>query len=181
MMGHSRGQIDPPTDPRLLLHDERQQAQDSTQRSLLQSAMQRSPPQPQHNNNNSNRSSTLPPVSKVTRPRKSSVTQNARRPRHERKTSKDAGARRMSVDRKAMSAEPSSLDYGKRWADLIDAAASANEEDSRDMTPVSFPCVCFFLSNLCGLRRPIQCGMKDVLRWAACLSVDGSEACSSRI
>jgi hypothetical protein len=26
---------------------------------------------------------------------------------------------------------------GKRWEDLIDAAASATEEDSRDLTPVS--------------------------------------------
>lgn len=25
---------------------------------------------------------------------------------------------------------------GKRWEDLIDAAASATEEDSRDLTPV---------------------------------------------
>jgi hypothetical protein len=28
---------------------------------------------------------------------------------------------------------------GKRWEDLIDAAASATEEDSRDLTPVSAP------------------------------------------
>jgi hypothetical protein len=47
----------------------------------------------------------------------------------------------MSYDRKAMSAEPSGTAniYGKRWEDLIDAAASATEEDSRDLTPVSIP------------------------------------------
>lgn len=46
----------------------------------------------------------------------------------------------MSYDRKAFSAEPASAAaiMGKRWEDLIDAAASANEEDSRDLTPVSF-------------------------------------------
>lgn len=46
---------------------------------------------------------------------------------------------RMSHDRKAFSAEPQSAAalYGKRWEDLIDAAASATEEDSRDLTPVS--------------------------------------------
>jgi hypothetical protein len=39
-------------------------------------------------------------------------------------------------DRKALSAEPSS-DYGKRWEDLIDAAASATEDIDDDRTPVS--------------------------------------------
>jgi hypothetical protein len=45
----------------------------------------------------------------------------------------------MSHDRKAFSAEPQTAAalYGKRWEDLIDAAASATEEDSRDLTPVS--------------------------------------------
>jgi hypothetical protein len=45
----------------------------------------------------------------------------------------------MSYDRKAMSAEPQSLaaKYGNRWEDLIEAAASATEEDSRDLTPVN--------------------------------------------
>ena len=45
----------------------------------------------------------------------------------------------MSYERKAMSAEPHSAAaiLGKRWEDLIDAAASATEEDSRDLTPVS--------------------------------------------
>ncbi len=36
---------------------------------------------------------------------------------------------------KAMSAEPS--DFGKRWEDLIDAAASATEDIDEDRTPVS--------------------------------------------
>ena len=45
----------------------------------------------------------------------------------------------MSYDRKAFSAEPAAVAaiMGKRWEDLIDAAASATEEDSRDLTPVS--------------------------------------------
>jgi hypothetical protein len=50
----------------------------------------------------------------------------------------------MSHDRKAFSAEPQAAAaaiMGKRWEDLIDAAASATEEDSRDLTPVSIrPC-----------------------------------------
>jgi hypothetical protein len=47
----------------------------------------------------------------------------------------------MSYDRKAMSAEPQGLaaKYGNRWEDLIEAAASATEEDVRDLTPVSTP------------------------------------------
>jgi hypothetical protein len=50
----------------------------------------------------------------------------------------------MSYERKAMSAEPQTAAalYGKRWEDLIDAAASATEEDSRDLTPVSYTPVC---------------------------------------
>jgi hypothetical protein len=31
---------------------------------------------------------------------------------------------------------------GKRWEDLIDAAASATEEDSRDLTPVCTLILC---------------------------------------
>jgi hypothetical protein len=44
----------------------------------------------------------------------------------------------MSYDRKAYSAEPQTAAaiLGKRWEDLIDAAASATEEDSQDLTPV---------------------------------------------
>lgn len=41
----------------------------------------------------------------------------------------------MSHDRKAASLEP--LTLGNKWEDLLDAAASATEEDSRDLTPVS--------------------------------------------
>ena len=104
----------------------------SLQRELLPSSLARSPP---------GRSSTLPPVPrsiKPNRPRKSSVGQNARKPKHERTKSKEH-VRRMSHDRKAFSAEPQTAAafYGKRWEDLIDAAASATEEDSRDLTPVS--------------------------------------------
>lgn len=62
------------------------------------------------------------------RPRKSSLT-SARLGQHERKKSKDG--KRASGDRKAFS------DRNKRWEDLIDAAASATEEEgSRDLTPV---------------------------------------------
>lgn len=73
------------------------------------------------------------------RPRKSSLSQTARMGKHERKKSKDL-AKRSSGERKAFSAEPGSAAhlYGKRWEDLIDAAASATEEEgSRDLTPVS--------------------------------------------
>lgn len=100
---------------------------------LLPSSLAQSPP---------GRSSTLPPIArslKPNRPRKTSVGQNARKPKHERTKSKEH-ARRMSHDRKALSAEPQAAAalYGKRWEDLIDAAASATEEDSRDLTPVSW-------------------------------------------
>ncbi|KAL9122408.1 MAG: hypothetical protein Q9187_001028, partial [Circinaria calcarea] len=97
-------------------------------RELLPSILARSPP---------GRSSTLPPLQRA-RPRKSSITQNARRPKHERTTSKEH-ARRMSIEgRKAFSAEPqSAVAMGKRWEDLIEAATSATEADSdRDLTPV---------------------------------------------
>jgi hypothetical protein len=103
----------------------------SIHRELLPSSLARSPP---------GRSSTLPPAPrsiKPNRPRKSSVGQNARKGKHERQKSKDH-TRRMSYDRKAYSAEPQTAAaiLGKRWEDLIDAAASATEEDSRDLTPV---------------------------------------------
>ncbi|KAI9753934.1 MAG: hypothetical protein M1835_000942, partial [Candelina submexicana] len=93
----------------------------------------------------SGRSSTLPPIQrkeKIARPRKSSITQGARKPKHERHPSK-GHARRMSYEgRKAFSAEPqtnvSDTESNRRWADLIDAATSATEEvdDERDLTPV---------------------------------------------
>jgi hypothetical protein len=61
--------------------------------------------------------------------------------KHERRKSKDLIKRSSGGDRKAFSAEPSNNPaflYGKRWEDLIDAAASATEEEgSRDLTPVS--------------------------------------------
>ncbi|KAL9618174.1 MAG: hypothetical protein Q9160_007069 [Pyrenula sp. 1 TL-2023] len=103
-------------------------------RDLLPSALSSSPP--------GARSSTLPPLQrkdKSSRPRKPSVGQNARKPKHERNKSKEF-ARRLSMDgRKAMSAEPASYHaQGKRWEDLIEAATSATEaEDDRDLTPVS--------------------------------------------
>lgn len=102
-------------------------------RELLPSSLARSPPY--------YRSSTLPPASRGGKaPRssaKASVAQNARRPKHNRTRSKDH-ARRTSYERKAMSAEPQAAAAlnDKRWKDLIDAAASATEEDSRDLTPV---------------------------------------------
>ena len=112
-------------------------------RDLLPSMMARSPP---------GRSSTLPPLQrkesvkrdKANRPRKSSITQNSRRPKHEKKTSKDF-ARRLSIEgRKAFSAEPpgarEAAVAGRRWHDLVEAAASATEADSdRDLTPVKSP------------------------------------------
>ena len=112
-------------------------------RDLLPSIMARSPP---------GRSSTLPPLQrkesvkrdKANRPRKSSITQNSRRPKHEKKTSKDF-ARRLSIEgRKAFSAEPpgarEAAVAGRRWHDLVEAAASATEADSdRDLTPVKSP------------------------------------------
>ncbi|KAH3961980.1 hypothetical protein HBI04_189650 [Parastagonospora nodorum] len=103
----------------------------SIQRELLPSSLAHSPP---------GRSSTLPPAPRSirpNRPRKSSVGQSARRGKHERQKSKDH-SRRLSYDRKAFSAEPQTAAaiMGKRWEDLIDAAASATEEDSRDLTPV---------------------------------------------
>jgi len=101
---------------------------------LLPSSLARSPP---------DRPTTLPPLQRSlsrqhNRPRKTSLSQQARMAKHERKKSKDL-AKRNSGDRKAFSAEPSAATlYGKRWEDLIDAAASATEEEgSRDLTPVS--------------------------------------------
>ncbi|KAL8771854.1 MAG: hypothetical protein Q9209_002792 [Squamulea sp. 1 TL-2023] len=105
-------------------------------RELLPSILARSPP---------GRSSTLPPLQrkdKPSRPRKSSITKNTRKPNHERTKSKDH-ARRLSIEgRKALSAEPygpAAVAQGKRWEDLLEAATSANEADSdRDLTPVGF-------------------------------------------
>ncbi|ORX98604.1 hypothetical protein BCR34DRAFT_147007 [Clohesyomyces aquaticus] len=126
-----RARFAPTTQEQHLIADEPYYTSASLQRELLPSSLARSPP---------GRSSTLPPVPrsiKPNRPRKSSVGQNARKPKHERTKSKEH-ARRMSHDRKAFSAEPQAAAamFGKRWEDLIDAAASATEEDSRDLTPV---------------------------------------------
>ncbi len=88
------------------------------------------------------RSSTLPPIQRrdrPSRPRKSSITQHARKPQHEKKRSRGEHVRRMSYEgRKAFSAEPSGPPptMGKRWEDLIDAAASATEDVDGDRTPV---------------------------------------------
>ncbi|KAL9021781.1 MAG: hypothetical protein Q9185_001016 [Variospora sp. 1 TL-2023] len=89
------------------------------------------------------RSSTLPPLHRKERPprlRKSSITQNSRKAKHERHKSTD-NARRLSIEgRKALSAEPhgpAAMAQGKRWVDLLEAATSANEADSdRDLTPI---------------------------------------------
>ncbi|KAL8983287.1 MAG: hypothetical protein Q9205_002430 [Flavoplaca limonia] len=114
---------------------------------LLPSIMARSPPA---------RSSTLPPLQrkdKPTRPRKSSITKNSRKPNHERAKSKDY-ARRLSIEgRKAISAEPygpAAAAQGKRWEDLLEAATSANEADSdRDLTPVAVPMLCPLSTKVC--------------------------------
>lgn len=109
--------------------------QSSRPRELLPSILSHSPP---------GRSSTLPPLqrnnsSKIQRPRKSSITQNVRKPKHERTRSKDFPRRPSLSDRKALSAEPQTAAWvqGKRWEDLIEAATSATEVDEdRDTTPV---------------------------------------------
>jgi hypothetical protein len=127
-----RARFAPTTQEQHFHADEPYYTSATLQRELLPSSLARSPP---------GRSSTLPPAPrsiKPNRPRKNSVGQGARKPKHERTKSKEH-ARRMSHDRKAFSAEPQTAAalYGKRWEDLIDAAASATEEDSRDLTPVS--------------------------------------------
>lgn len=108
---------------------------------LLPSSMTKSPP---------SRHNTLPPVprsaSRLSRPRKNSLSQSARKAKHERQKAK-GHFRNTSHDRKALSAEPNM--YGKRWEDLIDAATSATEEDSRDLTPVR--CAFFFSACLSSL------------------------------
>ncbi|KAL2134329.1 hypothetical protein VTI74DRAFT_458 [Chaetomium olivicolor] len=110
------------------------------QRELLPSIMAHSPP---------GRSSTLPPLHRPLgphRPRKHSISKRA----HHRRKSKGPSSdwlhriqndgnpdylRPGGYDRKALSAEPSG-DYGKRWEDLIDAAASATEDIDEDRTPM---------------------------------------------
>ncbi|KAI1448117.1 hypothetical protein F5Y02DRAFT_335535 [Annulohypoxylon stygium] len=107
-------------------------------RDLLPSILSNSPP---------GRSSTLPPIHRSfgpNRPRKQSITKRG----HKKQKSKGSATdwlRRIQnddrlkpggIDRKAHSVEPSA-DYGKRWEDLIDAAASATEDIDEDRTPVS--------------------------------------------
>ncbi|KAK7987771.1 hypothetical protein PG989_008086 [Apiospora arundinis] len=106
---------------------------------LLPSILSNSPP---------GRSSTLPPLHRSlgpNRPRKQSVSK-----RHKKQKSRGTASewlRRIQndersklgvmggIDRKAHSVEPTA-DYGKRWEDLIDAAASATEDIEDDRTPV---------------------------------------------
>ena len=122
--------IEPTSEPYSHLNPHRQ-------RELLPSILSTSPP---------GRSSTLPPIQRSSAPnrqRKQSVSKRARESQHKRQKSREnaASLRRMSYDRKAFSAEPSSAlsaAYGKRWEDLIDAATSATEEDE-ERTPVSHP------------------------------------------
>lgn len=109
-------------------------------RELLPSILAHSPPP---------RSSTLPPIQRrdrFARPRKSSGSQNARRPRLDRRPAAAtaagaaAAARRPSLgERKALSAEPQTAAWaqGKRWEDLIEAATSATEGDDDRSVEVS--------------------------------------------
>ena len=121
-------------------------------RELLPSILARSPPP---------RSSTLPPIQRrdrFSRPRKSSITQNARKPKHESSSSRPQSRdypppphhhhhhyhpthRRPSLgERKALSAEPQTAAWaqGKRWEDLIEAATSATEVDDDRSVDVIF-------------------------------------------
>lgn len=121
---HHRGNLEPTSDP-FSHHNPLRR------RELLPSILNTSPP---------GRSSTLPPIQRHTssnRPRKVSVTKHAREPQHQRQKSREkAYLKRMSYDRKAQSAEPSSA-FGSRWQDLIEAATSATEDVNDDRTPVS--------------------------------------------
>ncbi len=125
--------VDPALEDTTFMHDGGYPVSSGPDQSgLLPSSLARSPPE---------RPSTLPPLQRslskqYNRPRKSSLS-SARLPKHERKRSKEF--KRHSGDRKSFTGEPSAAAlYGKRWEDLIDAAASATEEEgSRDLTPVS--------------------------------------------
>lgn len=85
------------------------------------------------------RASSLQPQSfnkSLKRSRRSSIADSSHNPKHARRRSRHR--KRLSYDRKALSAEPHhTLITSRRWEDLLDAAASATEEDSRDLTPVS--------------------------------------------
>ncbi|GAW18179.1 hypothetical protein ANO14919_076530 [Xylariales sp. No.14919] len=106
-------------------------------RELLPSILSNSPP---------GRSSTLPPLQRSlgpSRPRKQSVTKRGHKKQKSRGSAADWLRRIQNddhllpggADRKAHSVEPTA-DYGKRWEDLIDAAASATEDIDEDRTPV---------------------------------------------
>ncbi|KAK4117347.1 hypothetical protein N656DRAFT_700139 [Canariomyces notabilis] len=96
------------------------------------------------------RSSTLPPLHRPlgpSRPRKQSISKRGHQRRKSRGPATDWLRRIQNSgqaellrpgggDRKALSAEPTA-DFGKRWEDLIDAAASATEDIDEDRTPVS--------------------------------------------
>ncbi|KAJ2993953.1 hypothetical protein NUW58_g1687 [Xylaria curta] len=105
-------------------------------RELLPSILSNSPP---------GRSSTLPPLQRSlgpNRPRKQSITKRGHKKQKSRGSAADWLRRIQNddnllpggADRKAHSVEPSA-DYGKRWEDLIDAAASATEDIDDDRTP----------------------------------------------
>ncbi|KAJ6004363.1 hypothetical protein N7499_000428 [Penicillium canescens] len=114
-------------------------------RELLPSILNHSPP---------GRSSTLPPIQrrdKFSRPRKSSITQSARKPKQDRPKSKEFGRRPSLGDRKALSAEPQTAAWaqGKRWEDLIEAATSATEaDDERYSEAGRSPTIAPLLSNV---------------------------------
>ncbi|KAJ5179850.1 hypothetical protein N7492_003060 [Penicillium capsulatum] len=124
--GHMRSSIELPSLRDHFKQESLPPFSSSRPRGLLPSILNHSPP---------GRSSTLPPIQrkeKPSRPRKSSITQSARKPKHDRPRSKDFGNRRPSLgDRKALSAEPQTAAWaqGKRWEDLIEAATSATEAD----------------------------------------------------
>jgi hypothetical protein len=114
-------------------------------RELLPSILNHSPP---------GRSSTLPPIQrrdKFSRPRKSSITQSARKPKHDRPRSKEFGRRPSLGERKALSAEPQTAAWaqGKRWEDLIEAATSATEaDDERYSEAGQSPTIAPLLANV---------------------------------
>ncbi|XXG94790.1 hypothetical protein Hte_001048 [Hypoxylon texense] len=120
-------------------------------RDLLPSILSNSPP---------GRSSTLPPLQRPlgpNRPRKQSITKRGHKKQKSRGSAADWLRRIQNderlkpggIDRKAHSVEPTA-DYGKRWEDLIDAAASATEDIDEDRTPATKLLLC----NKLLLHRP---------------------------
>lgn len=148
---HNHFDVDPALEDTSFMHDAGGfpvGSSSAEQPGLLPSSLGRSSPPP-HPFDHSRATTSLPPLqrrvshSQQGRPRKSSLSQQARMAKHERRKSKEV-KRTSGGDRKAFSAEPSAATlYGKRWEDLIDAAASATEEEgSRDLTPVSSAYFC---------------------------------------